>query len=364
VTVGRRGFVAMLGAGAASALVPSRVAASPTPEQSAIARELADVPGPGCAAAAVVRGKVVAIAARGNKTLRGGGACDERTVFRIASVTKVISGMALLTVRDRGLVSLDDPLTRFFPEAERIVYPSARAQRVTLRHVVTHTSGLPRMVPNAISESGLASMLAGAQLAFAPGSQTAYSNFAVGLIGPVVRRVTGTPFRDYVRANVTAPLGMEDLAWEAGDVDPSRLARGHEWKRDADGARTLVPATGEWRMGAAESFGGAYSSAPAMGALVAAQLAAYEPGEDSPPLAKKALRESHEPQLAAQTGAERHGVCWWLGDDRVWHDGATDEYSASIFLAPHARTGAVVLSNQPDVGMVARAARRIALALA
>jgi CubicO group peptidase (beta-lactamase class C family) len=162
-----------------------------------------------------------------------------------------------------------------------------------------------------------------------------------------------------MRAHVLAPLGMKDVAWEARDVDAARLSRGHEWKTDASGARTLVAATGEWRMGAAEAFGGAYASAADMSALILAQLAAYEPGDDGPVLAKKSIRASHEAQLSTQTGSERHGVCWWLGDDIVWHDGATDEYSASLVLSPRARAGCVVLSNQPDVAPVARAARRI-----
>jgi CubicO group peptidase (beta-lactamase class C family) len=351
----RRKLLALFGAGAASMLVPARARA----EDDVAASELSRVPGPGCAAAVVAKGKISVAVGRGATRLGGSAPCDANTVFRIASVTKVLSGMALLTLRDRGLVSLDDPLSRFFPEAERIVYPSSHSPRVTLRHVVTHTSGLPRMPPNAISENGLASMLAGAQLAFAPGSQTAYSNFAVGLIGPIVRRVSGTPFRDYMRARVLAPLGMTDVAWEEKDVDAAKLAHGHEWKTDAGGERRLVPTTGEWRMGAAEGFGGAYASVAQMSSLLLAQLGAYEPGDDGPVLSKKSIRESHEPQLASQTGSERHGVCWWLGDDRVWHDGATDEYSASLVLAPRARAGVVVLSNQPDVAPVARAARRM-----
>jgi CubicO group peptidase (beta-lactamase class C family) len=350
----------MFGASAASMLLSARARS----EEDVAARELASVPGPGCAAAVVANGKVALTMGRGTVRLGGGATCDASTVFRLASVTKVLSGMALLTLRDRGLVSLDDPLTRFFPEAERIVYPSARAPRVTLRHVVTHTSGLPRMPANAISENGLAAMLSSAQLAFVPGSQTQYSNFAVGLIGPIVRRVSGTPFREYMRTRVLAPLGMADVAWEAKDVDAAHLAHGHEWKTDEGGARRLVSATGEWRMGAAEAFGGAYASATSMSTFLLAQLAAYEPGDDGPVLSKKSIRESHEPQLASQTGSERHGVCWWLGDDRVWHDGATDEYAASLVLAPRARAGVIVLSNQPDVAPVARAARRILSAYA
>ena len=70
---------------------------------------------------------------------------EDTTLFRMASVTKVFTSLAVLQLRDEGKLDLDAPVERYLPEMARLRYPTADSPRITLRHLMTHTSGLPRL---------------------------------------------------------------------------------------------------------------------------------------------------------------------------------------------------------------------------
>ncbi len=327
-----------------------------------LAQTLAGLGGPGAAGAVLVDGKVLARAAFGVHTLRGREKVTMDSVFRVASITKVLTGVALLRLRDLGQIALSDPLSKFLPEASSVTAPNGKRVEITLRQLVTHTSGLPRGVPNDISEAGLRALLARTQTLTEPGTHTSYSNLGAGLVGLVIGKLAGRPYRDYVRDTICTPLGMSRVAWSMNDVPAGTLATGHEWKSDPDGHVTLVPARAEWKMGAAEAFGGMYASTEDMLKLMAFELAAYGDGPESPVLARRSIIESHTRQAVGQPEAEQHGVFFWMKPDEeelVWHSGATDEYSGSLVLWPKKRAGAIILQNHADVNGVQRATKRL-----
>ena len=72
---------------------------------------------------------------------------DEDTVFRIGSISKSFTGLAALSLRDEGVIDFDDPLVKYVPEAAGLVYPTRDSAPITLRHLLMHTSGLPRDNP-------------------------------------------------------------------------------------------------------------------------------------------------------------------------------------------------------------------------
>lgn len=327
----------------------------------ALLREaLAGLYGPGAAGAVLVNGKVIARAAFGTHVQGGRTKITTDSVFRIASITKVLTGIALLRLRDAGQLTLDDPLAKFLPEAASLTGPNGKPVVVTLRQLVTHTSGLPRSVPNDISEPALRALCARTRTIHDPGTHTSYSNFGAGLVGLVIGKLSGRPYRDHVKDAICTPLGMTRTAWSMTDVPADTLATGHEWKSDADGRVTLVAARAEWKMGAAEAFGGMYASTADMLKLLAFELSAYGDGPESPVLARRSIIESHTRQTTGQPEAEQHGVFFWLGDEElVWHSGATDEYSGSLVLWPKKRAGAVILQNHADVNGVERATKRL-----
>lgn len=270
------------------------------------------------------------------------------TVFRIASITKAVAGVAVLQLRDEGKLALDDPMSRFLPEVARLIAPKD-APPITLRHVVTHTSGMPRDVPNGslASEDTFLRMLQWTRLEAAPGKRTQYSNFAMGLVGPLVHRASGQAFRDYMQSKVFGPLGMTSTYWEMKDVPRDRRAWGY--LKLTEERKTYEPAEGEWRMGAAEAFGGIYTSLEDMARFVAFELSSQQ-GAESPVLRRASLRESQHSAFSIDNQPQKHGVAWTVTDDgergaRVEHSGATDEYSATVMFYPKMNVGVVVLSN-------------------
>jgi CubicO group peptidase (beta-lactamase class C family) len=353
------------------------VASAPAPAldlEAFVAGEVRRLGHPGVAVGVVEGGRVVYDEGFGVRDKYRGGKVTPQTVFRLASVTKVFAGVALLALRDEGKLSLDDPLTRWIPEANHLIYATSERVPITLRQLVTHTSGVPRDIPaGGTSEAQFLGKLGWVRLESTPGRHTSYSNFGAALVGPIVHRASAMAFRDFMSTRIFGPLGMSHTAWERADVDPLLLATGHKRDKDTD---ALEPERGEWRMGAAEAFGGAYSSVEDMERFLLFELSAWDGGPEAPdghlPLPRSSLRESQTlavTQVPAPPEPVRYGVAWLLEDDkdfgpRVLHSGATDEFSASIVMLPRRGIGAVVLSNAPYPADTEAVARRIARRLA
>ena len=318
--------------------------------EGAMDREARRLGHPGLALAVVSRDAPPVLRAHGVRDTRGKDPVRADTIFRIASVTKVLSGIALLQLRDAGALGLDDPVARWLPE-------SGLPATMTLRHLFTHTSGLPRNVPaGAVTEQALVAAVARAGRLFAPGSRTAYSNLGMALAGPIVRRAGGVPYRDWMRDHVLGPLGMSGAGWERASLPTDRVATGNLVVHDGSHTR-FEPSLSEWRMGAAESFGGLYASLDDM-----VRFARFELGgaTSSPsPLSAASLRESQTPALEIPGERVRYGVCWRIEGSRLVHGGATDEYACAVVLDPARRAGVVVLSTAPLEPEVEACAKRL-----
>lgn len=128
-------------------------------------------------------------------------------LYDIASITKAITATTALQLLDAGVLTLDTPLATLLP--------SSRAVGVTMRHLLTHTSGLGlRLAP--LREQGPAGLLAAvlaAEPAAAPGSATAYSNINTLLLGLAVEHATGTPLDAFVQRQLLRPIGMHDTCF-------------------------------------------------------------------------------------------------------------------------------------------------------
>jgi len=345
----------LLVASALAAAAPGKrvLAAVPTLE-SFLAEQQAAHPVPGLAVGIVTEEGLLWSKGYGAREQGGKEPVTAATVFRIGSITKVLTGMALLQLRDEGKLQLDDPAAKYLPELGKVVAPTKDSPPITLRHLVTHSSGLPRLGPfdytkgdRPVTEAELLGGLDGMRLEFSPGTESRYSNLGMALAGEIVQRAGGQRFRDYVTARLLLPLGMRATVWEPEAVPRGRLAAGYRLK---DGA--YVPAGPHWRLGAAEAMGGLYSSVEDLAKLASFELGAWPP-RDAPetgPLRRSALRES---QLVAGAGAaagQGYGVNWAVSQDAelghlVAHNGATEGYSAALLLLPRRGLGVVVLAS-------------------
>ncbi|MDP3000993.1 MAG: serine hydrolase domain-containing protein [Bryobacterales bacterium] len=147
-----------------------------------------------------------------------GAARTPRAVFLLASITKPMTAMAVMILADRKELSLNDRVRKFIPE-----FHGGERNRVTLRHLLTHTSGLPDMLPENEElrkrHAPLNEFVAGAcrtPLLFSPGARVQYQSMGVLLAGEIVERVAGRPLRDFLRVQVFERLGMPDTSLGLG----------------------------------------------------------------------------------------------------------------------------------------------------
>ena len=290
-----------------------------------LAGQLAAQPLPSLAVGVIAGGALVYQKGFGSRDRDSKAPVNADTIYRIGSVTKTFTGLAIETLRDQGKLSLDDPAVRYLPELAAVKYPTADRPAITLRHLLTHSSGLPRLgafnyaqADHDVTEVELLGALTGTALLFPPGTQTLYSNFGFGLLGVVVKRVAGVPYRDYISRVVFTPLGMTQSRWTQNDVPADRLATAYE--SGPHGPRPVA----HWRMGASEAAGGAYSSVRDLGRYVAAQLVAARTG-------------------GAGLGWQTQPSCAY--GPIVWHNGGTEGYGAYVAMLPQHSLAVVALSN-------------------
>jgi CubicO group peptidase (beta-lactamase class C family) len=304
---------------------------------------------------------------------------DADTIYRIGSITKSFTSLALLAQRDDGKLGLDDLLARWIPEARGLVYPTRDAPPITLRQLANHTSGLPRLgafdVDAEPSQATIVASLPGTALEFTPGTDWRYSNLGFSLLGLVVERAAGAPFHDVVRRRIFQPLGMTSSFWTLDEVPADRLATTY------DGPLDHLTRTKPVRRGAAGGSGAIYSTVRDLARYAALQLSAY-PARNDPdtgPIRRATLREAHGTGVQASSWAglaaaprpgdatiayntSTYGFGWIKEqncdfDDLVWHNGAIDSYRSELQLLPSRGVGVIILTNFPvETGRLARRA--------
>jgi CubicO group peptidase (beta-lactamase class C family) len=314
------------------------------------------------AAGVVLDGKLVM--ARGwGKASANGPPVDADTVFRIGSLSKVVTAMAALRLVADGKIGLDDPAAQHLPELGGVLYPTLDGGVITIRHLLTHTAGLPRKSGPTIptSEEALLRQMDGLALESAPGTVVSYSDLGLGLLGLVVARAAGTTFRDYANVQILGPLGMTSAAWDAGDVPLERLATG----QDAQGQP--IRTSEHQRLGPLDSSAGLYASLHDLAKLATAQLQAWPPRNDpaSRPVPRTLLRQAQTMQAFSELhrGADNAharatgtGLVWQI-EQRcdlapiVWHNGRIDGHESALFMAPHRGVAVVLLARAKDAAL-------------
>jgi CubicO group peptidase (beta-lactamase class C family) len=291
------------------------------------------------------------------------------SAFRIASLTKSFTAMAILRLRDQGRLALDAPAESYVPELSKARGPTADSPPITVRMLLTHAGGLPwddqwGPVSFGFSDEERDALLAsGISFAGVPGENYEYSNFGYALLGLIAERVTGISFRDFVTREILNPLGMTGTVWDSAQVSPGRLAVGY---RVEDGAG-LTP---EPRI--ASSFfapaGGLYTTLRDYARYMAFHLSAYPPRNEPEmaPLRRSSVRELHRGQRpwTLQATTDKNGVLsvyrgdygfGWIesttcrDNRRLEHSGWEPGYFSSVVLLPERSFGIVSLATTNGV---------------
>lgn len=183
---------------------------------------------PGAAVIVVRDGKVIFRKGYGKANLELGVPVEPDMVFRLGSITKQFTAVAVLMLAEQGKLSLDDDLTKFLPD-----YPT-KGQKITVEQLLTHTSGiksytaLPEWFGQWRKDFPLAELIAmfkDKPLDFAPGERWAYNNSAYVLLGAVIEKASGQTYKDFIEKQIFAPLGMKQSFYDdTARVIPRRVS--------------------------------------------------------------------------------------------------------------------------------------------
>ena len=194
----------------------------------------------------------------------------KNSVFWIASMTKPVTGVAVMMLQDEGKLSVDDPVAKYIPAFANLKAPSGQLANLTLKHLMTHSSGLAEATPAEAKAARKLEDLVPAWLSkpmqFEPGSKWQYCQSGINALGRIVEVVSGQPFEKFLEARIFKPLGMKDTTFFVRPNQLDRLVT--PVRREKDG--TLVDSPNMFLQGKEPTStdrvpypnGGHYSTAP------------------------------------------------------------------------------------------------------
>jgi len=329
----------------------------------AIFAPLADAKSPGVAVLVRQSGRTVFERGYGVRDLRTLARIDARTDFRLASFTKQFTAMAIMLLVHDGKLRYDQRLAEVFPE-----FP-AYGQPITIRHLLTHTSGLPDYedlmkgdtwtAAHQIQDEEVRGLLKQQTAGkFAPGTSWAYSNSGYVVLGLIVAKASGEPFGEFLRERIFQPLHMSHtLAYVNGKNTVPNRAYGHT----KEGDRFIE--TDQSSTSATLGDGGVYSNLEDLakwdGALENHTL--LSEAELRAALTPVKLNDGSEPHWPANPNDDNlrpgqpvsYGFGWFLdpyeGRPRMWHTGGTMGFRTVIERFTADKLTIVVLSNRTDL---------------
>jgi CubicO group peptidase (beta-lactamase class C family) len=356
---------------AVALLAGAMPAADPEAAASTVLKGLVAGGQPGIAVLVRRDGRTVVERGYGVRDLRSRAAIDARTRFRLASVTKQLTAASIMLLVRDGRLRYDDTLVQALPG-----FP-AYGGTITIRHLLTHTSGLPdyeELMEKAEKQKGplwtpehqirddevLALLEAETRGVFAPGESWAYSNSGYVVLGLVAARAAGMPFGDVLHERIFEPLGMtRTLAYEKGKNEVPDRAYGHT----KEGARFRQ--TDQSSTSATLGDGGVYSCLEDLAkwdeALRTHALLTEE--EMKPALTPARLADDSEPHWPKSGGGDNlypgrtvsYGYGWfldpWRGHARQWHHGETMGFRAIVDRFPTDGLTVIVLANRGDIDL-------------
>jgi CubicO group peptidase (beta-lactamase class C family) len=283
-------------------------------------------------------------------------------LFWIASQSKSITAAALMTLVDEEKVRLDDPVGKYIPEFKNVWLTAEKDKdhvllkrpnrAVTIRDILSHTSGLP--FKSAMEEPTLdhltlrdgARSYAISPLEFEPGTKYQYSNAGINTAGRIIEAVAGMPFEDYLQKRLFDPLGMKDTTFRPTEEQVARLAKAYRPNAEKSGltettiGQLRYPLTDRTRQ--PMPAGGLFSTAADVGRFCQMMLNGGELG------GKRVLSEAAVKEMTRRQTAEgikdSYGLGWSVGNGTFGHGGAfatnmsvdVNRGLVTVFLVQHA----------------------------
>lgn len=267
------------------------------------------------------------------------------TKFRLGSVTKQFTSMAVMMLQERGKLSVGDPVCKYVPDCP------AAWQAITIRHLLTHTSGIPNYTAlpdfrnfgrTPMTVPALVDLFKNLPLDFAPGEKFSYSNSGYIVLGYIIERVSGKSYQDFLRENIFGPLRMVNSGYD-GNMVLAHRAAGYAYD-----PQTHTPVNAAYiDMSVPFAAGALYST---VGDLLLWDQALYT--------ARLISRKSLDEMFTPFKGNYAYG--WSVGKEfdrrSISHGGDIYGFASNISRFPDDRVTVIVLTNHEGVaaGAIAR----------
>jgi len=272
------------------------------------------------------------------------------TKFRIGSITKQFTAASILLLEERGKLKTDDPVKKYMPDAP------AAWDKVTIFHLLTHTSGIPSFTSfpdlpkrqlEAMTPQQLVDWFRDKPLEFEPGTKWNYSNSGYVLLGYLIEKISGQSYADFVQQNIFTPLGMKDSGYDSNSAIIERHAAGYAPGKNGPENAGFV------NMTVPLSAGGLYSTTE--------DLLRWEQGLFGGKLLSPA-------SLAKMTTPFKEDYAFGLGvssqggHKAITHDGGIQGFNTSMIYYPDEKLVIEVLANinGPAAGQIAAALGKVA----
>ncbi len=265
----------------------------------------------------------------------------ENTIYEIGSISKVFTGVLLASAVNAGEVKLDDSIGSIVKSISE--KNAAVGDSIQLRHLSTHTSGLPRMPGNwspadqhrpyvDYDRKKMIEFIEVVKPTQTPGEPSGYSNYAVGLLGELLSIKSGKSYQQLLSEGITTPLDMQSTTLQVSEDDRVRFAPPHQSSGEPDY---------EWELNAFAGAGGIRSTVHDMQRFIDAHLS---PRSDD---LGKAIELAWEQHLPAQGKSFAMGLGWHIARDGStrWHNGQTGGYHSMLMINRNMNAGVIVLGN-------------------
>ncbi len=218
------------------------------------------------------------------------------SLFRIASMSKSFTAMAILRLRDEGRLKLDDPAGLYIPALSDIRLLTTDAPSITVRDLLTHSAGFPEDNPwgdrqlDITDDAFMAMLKKGISFSNVPGVAYEYSNMGYAMLGEIIAKVSGESYQEYITNTILKPLGMGHTVWEYTKAPARLLAYGYRWQNNNWQEEELL------HNGVYGAMGGLITSVEDFSKYLAFQLAAWPPRDDKEtgPVKRSSVREMQQ----------------------------------------------------------------------
>jgi CubicO group peptidase (beta-lactamase class C family) len=323
-------------------------------------------PTPGLVYGIVQNGRLVHVRGYGAQELDRKRPVTAETLFRIASMSKAFTALAILKLRDEGKLRLDDLAETYVPEMRSWRYPTTDSPRIRVRDLLAHVGGLVTDDPwgdrqQVLTPAEFSRMIAqGPPFTRAPQLAMEYSNYGYALLGRIVTNASGRPYQRYIAQEIMRPLGMASTGYDVMASPQERRAIGYRWENE----RWVVEP--DMRDGEFGAMGGVQTSASDYAKWMAFLLSAW-PARDGPetgPVKRATVREMAQglnyPRVAQRPGLGGGEPCamavaYAMGLRSIQdcdlgtvlsHSGGYPGYGSFMMFMPERNAGVFAFSNR------------------